>query len=136
MTRNAADEALAHDDFIEHFDWWMRLAAEQPERFDEAWRELVRGMIEGAPSRCRRGLEGTQFRADMERRRARSPMGACVRLSRLMWDRLVGEEGLQEKMIELNRHLSPGGRAAIRDPEHPPAALRSAQVVPFRIRLP
>ena len=48
----------------------------------------IEDTIAEAPEACHRRLRGLQFQIDMERRRAGNPMGACVRISKMMHDSL------------------------------------------------
>jgi hypothetical protein len=73
------------------FDQWAELAECDPQGFEEQRTEVLRAAIEAAPPEMRRRLEGLQFQVDMERRRAKTPMAACIRLSTLMMDMLYDE---------------------------------------------
>lgn len=87
----------------EGFDFaaWTRLAQTDPVAFEAARRTAVEQAIAigNDPDRLRR----MQWRVDAERRRARTPMKACLRISAMMWemffefrdalDRAVGASG-------------------------------------------
>lgn len=85
------DETLLKNGF--DFDAWAALARSDPEGFEQQRVELIERFIQRFATdqmRCRR----QQCRIDLERRRAKVPLKACLRLSRLMWesfDRLHGE---------------------------------------------
>ena len=84
------------------FDHWLALARDDPEAFEVERRALIEALIlRAAPDRQRR-LRGLQFRIDMERRRARTPMAACLRFQSLMWDSLVGPDGLYDRVSALS----------------------------------
>lgn len=63
---------------------WSRLANADPAGFEAARRKVVEAMIVIGenPEQLRR----LQWRLDAERRRARTPMKACLRISSLMWE--------------------------------------------------
>ena len=49
----------------------------------------IRAVIEQAPPEHRARLRQLQFRIDLERRRAKTPLGATVRLQSMMWERFA-----------------------------------------------
>jgi len=78
------------------FDEWARLARTDRHAFEARRLALIEAFIRQFPGPDQRRLRGLQFRIDMERRRARTPMAACLRLSAMMWDSLLGRHGLKE----------------------------------------
>lgn len=83
------------------FDEWAQLAKTDREAFEARRRAVIEETINQVPEDRRQRLRGLQFRIDMERRRARTPLGACIRLSSMMWDFLLGPDGLQQRLQEL-----------------------------------
>lgn len=79
------------------FDSWVALAKLDQESFEASRKERIQETLERAILRGgnRRRLQGLQCRIDMERRRARTPLKACIRLSSMMWDSVVE---LREKL--------------------------------------
>lgn len=67
------------------FDDWSRLGSTDPERFEQLRQHAIAGFL-AARSNDRR-LRGLQCRIDLERRKARTPLKACLRLSAMMWHR-------------------------------------------------
>lgn len=65
------------------FDEWAGLARDNPELFEARRQAVIEGFIRKAAPAHRARLRGLQFRIDMERRRSRTPLGACVRLYQL-----------------------------------------------------
>jgi hypothetical protein len=110
------------------FDTWAELARNDPEAFEARRRACIEAFIADAPQEHRRRLRGVQFRIDMERRRARNPMAACLRLSSMMWDALLGPNGLRERLDELLDTFA-GRPRAVTQGQAPPA-----EVLPFRVR--
>ena len=70
------------------FDELARLAKEEPENFEALRQQLIEAAIGEAPEDKQRRLRGLQFQVDMERRRSRTPMAACLGISKMMHDSL------------------------------------------------
>lgn len=100
------------------FDEWLALAQEDPAAFERRRSRLIEDVIQDAPDHLHQRLRGLQFRIDMERRRARTPMGACVRISGMMWNAFLGEGGLRDTLMTLTRrevaHSMPGNSGTAR----------------------
>ena len=88
--------AKPHKDHAEPFDFddWATLASNNPEGFEQRRQDVIENYLRGLPTEKQRRLRGWQFRIDMERRRAGTPMGACIKLSSMMWDSFLGPSGL------------------------------------------
>lgn len=67
------------------FDNWSKLGSTDPERFEQLRQHAIAGFL-AARSNDRR-LRGLQCRIDLERRRARTPLKACLTLSTMMWNK-------------------------------------------------
>lgn len=67
------------------FEAWAKLARENPEEFERRREQEIRKVIDARPDLKHR-LEGLQFRIDAERKLARTPLKACLRVSTLMWN--------------------------------------------------
>jgi hypothetical protein len=67
------------------FEVWAALAREDPVEFERRRRAAIDALIASIPANRRR-LEGIQFRVDMERQLARTPLKACLRMSAMMWE--------------------------------------------------
>jgi len=98
-------------------DEWQRLAREDPGEFERRRQAAIQSLIEQAPAELRERLLALQCRIDLERRRAKTPMEATVRLYAMMWERF---DRLRETLMALT------GRA-------PDAPLHraSARILPF-----
>ena len=68
---------------------WQRLAKDDPAEFERKRRSTIEEFIEQAPLEHQKRLRGLQFRIDLERTRAKTPLGAAIRLQTLMWDRFT-----------------------------------------------
>lgn len=107
---------------ISDFKAWAALAESDPAGFEVAREAAVAALLAQAPTHYRQRLEGLQWRIDRIREQSDNPMSACVKLSRMMWDNVLGPTGLVEHI----RRLSESGS--------PPKLGPSAQVLPFAQR--
>ncbi len=89
------------------FDLWSRVAREQPGRFEEMRRAAIDEVIAKAPREQQRRLRGLQWRIDQERRLAKSPLGACIRISHMMWESVSAPGGLLDSLKRLESPRSP-----------------------------
>jgi len=85
-------------DFDHWFDTMMSMAKDDPEGFEHLRQQMINAVIDDAPEDSRRRLIGLQWRVDQERRLAKTPMGACIRISNMMWESVTGEGGLLEQL--------------------------------------
>jgi hypothetical protein len=105
------------------FDELLILAKQDPKRLDALKRDVTEAWIEQAPVEHQRRLRGIQFQIDMEVRRAKNPMDACIRVSNMM------HESFAELRDLLNEMTQKGPRYRAEDESTP--TLRTAQVLPF-----
>jgi len=101
------------------FDAWAKLAKESPEEFERQREAALRATIAAAPSEFRQRLEGLQFRLNLERQRAGTPLGTCVRMNSLMW---AGFYRLRKELNQATRGM----------PTRPEGATTLAEVIPLR----
>lgn len=110
------------------FDEWSALAKSDPVTFEQKRLALIEEFLRELPPHDQKRLRGLQFRIDMERRRARTPMAACLKLSAMMWDSLLGSRGLKNALDSLLATAVSGSL--------PPALaappVHTADVLPFR----
>lgn len=109
------------------FDWetWSALARNDPEAFEQRRIQATEALIASAPEQQRERLKALQCRIDLERRRSSSPLGACIRLSNLMWERFNELQQALNTLSGQDRAVS----AAL-----PPKPAPSARIVPFPAR--
>ena len=69
------------------FDAWVMLARTAPDDFEQQRRVVVESQI--SSSNNVRLLRGLQWRIDIERKHAHTPLKSCLRLSAMMWDAFV-----------------------------------------------
>lgn len=80
------------------FEQWSSLASLDPEAFEARRYELIEDVIRSAPLRCQPRLRGLQWRLDRVRERSGTPLAACIRMSEMMWEALLGEGGLRDSL--------------------------------------
>ncbi len=85
-------------DFDNWFDNLVKIAKADPDAFELLRKQMVNEVINEVPEASRRRLTGLQWRVDQERRLAKTPMGACIRISSMMWDSVTGGGGLLERL--------------------------------------
>jgi hypothetical protein len=90
------------------FDEWAEMARDDPDSFEQMRLAAIEDYIGGVPCEQQERLRRLQWRIDQERRLARTPLNACIRLSRMMWDNLLGRGGLRERFAELGGVLQGG----------------------------
>ncbi|NIR97928.1 MAG: DUF3135 domain-containing protein [Gammaproteobacteria bacterium] len=96
------------------FDAWVALASADPEAFETRRKQLIDQVIQKASRpEQRHRLRCLQWRIDMERRRARTPMAACLRIYRMMWDSVLGEHGMVETFQNPPPARKPRGSAQV-----------------------
>jgi hypothetical protein len=85
-----------------NFNEWSKLAVDDPEAFENERIRAIEQMLQSLPETKQQRLRGLQWRIDQERRRSKSPMAACIQLSRMMWDTVVGDDGLLDTIQNLD----------------------------------
>ncbi|HEB95007.1 MAG TPA: DUF3135 domain-containing protein [Sedimenticola thiotaurini] len=105
------------------FERWARMAQDDPAGFEKMRLAAIEEVISRAPREHQRRLRGLQWRIDQERRLARTPLGACIRISRMMWESVSAPGGLLDSLRLLER---PAGASAQAGAEP------RAEVVPLR----
>lgn len=85
------------------FDDWARLAQEDPAGFETRRRETVEAVIRQAPAATRQRLTRLQWRIDRLREQSGTPLKACLRLYGMMWDKVLGDDGLMAHIQSLGQ---------------------------------
>jgi len=97
-------------------DEWFKLAEEDIEAFEIERLKIINRFIESGCNK--RVLNGLQFRINMERQRAKNPLDACVRISKMM------SEHFYLEFCPTISHL--------RNEESEQKKLKSATIIPFK----
>ncbi len=106
------------------FDIWMNMAKDDPRQFESMRMEAIDEVIESAPAERQMQLRRLQWRIDMARERAASPMAATIAISKMMWDAFYNLKDHYEELY-----------AKDSTPRRTHAPLESAQVIAFRPQL-
>lgn len=107
---------------LPEFDQLREMAQTDPEGLERLRMQLCDQLIQSAPEAYRRKLRGLQFRVDMERRRAKTPMAACIAISGMMHD------SFDRLRQVLNEAASSASATGTRQAE----TTTDAKVLPFR----
>ncbi|MEW8024457.1 MAG: DUF3135 domain-containing protein [Candidatus Thiodiazotropha sp.] len=75
------------------FDHLLQLAERDPMRFEDMRQAAIDDFISTLPVERQKRMRQLQWRIDQERRN-RSPLSACVKISNMMWDHMIGPKGL------------------------------------------
>ena len=98
------------------FDAWSKLASTDPAAFEHQRSQVIEHAIRRAPAQRRRRLQQLQWQLDQIRATSRTPMVACLRMQRMLWHRISGEEGLlaclQQPATILRRRSQRDGTSA------------------------
>jgi len=88
-------------DFEKWFEELSRLAREDPEAFEARRQELIEEVISQVPEERQERLRRFQWRIDMERKRAKTPLGACIKLNDMLMEMVYGEGGFTDAVNTL-----------------------------------
>ena len=89
------------------FDEWVKLARDNPEAYEDMRRKMLQEVIDSTSPEVRRRMQGLQWKIDQIRSTSPNPMASCLKISQMMWDSVLGENGLLEHMERLK---SPAGQ--------------------------
>jgi Protein of unknown function (DUF3135) len=78
------------------FDQWAELAKTDPAGFEARRAATIEAVIQRMPAHKQQRMRCLQWKIDQVRNQASNPMAACIKLSEMMWDSLVGPGGLRE----------------------------------------
>jgi Protein of unknown function (DUF3135). len=106
------------------FDEWSTLASSDSDAFEAQRAEVIEDAIRRAPEAKQDRLRRLQWRIDQVRRTSGTPLVACLRISGMMWDSVLGENGL----IRALKKLGDSGPSA--QNERP---TKVAKILPFRL---
>ena len=89
------------------FDYWSTVAKEDPERFEAMRSAMVEQLIQQSPDEIKQRMAGLQWRIDQVRNRSVNPMAACLLISKMMWDSVLGDHGLLTALRTPEKILKP-----------------------------
>ncbi len=131
---------LQEKDLQNDFDAWFAemadLAKNDPEAFERRRAELIEETISKAKDADQERLRRLQWRIDMERRRAKTPLASCLRLYDLLLEFVYGPGGFLEavdRLKALAEALQRGDKVSLKAVVScPQTEAPSAKVIPFR----
>jgi hypothetical protein len=107
-------QAVQKQKTLVDFDQWAELAKTDPEAFEARRSEVIEDMISRLPEHKQQRMRCLQWKIDLVRSQASNPMAACIKLSEMMWDSLVGPGGLREALERVGeRNFTPPPRAKV-----------------------
>ena len=106
------------------FKVWSDLAQQDGDTFESMRLAAIEEFIGSAPEQQQHRLRCLQWRIEQERRLSRSPMGACIRISRMMWESAIGEDGLVNHIRRLKEFCE--------EDDNPTTPSSLATVIPIR----
>jgi hypothetical protein len=80
------------------YDYWSQLWKDDPEAFEIERNRFIERFIASVSEDKRQRLYGLQWRVDMERQRSKTPYAALLRLQKMMWESVLGENGLLDSL--------------------------------------
>ena len=107
-----------------------QLAAEDPEAFEKRRRKLIEEEISKRPPERQEALRKLQWRIDMERKRAKTPLGACIKLNDMLMDQLYKEGGFIDS-VNLLKNLFFGAES-VEPPSRKKKREQGAKVISFK----
>lgn len=117
----------AGNDFRFDFDAWMHLASSDPDAFAARRQAAIDALIDRAPEPLASRLRALQWRIDQVRARCDNPLQATIKLSNMMWERVLEDGGLLWSLEQLSL-------PAVAQGETRPRAVVLAFEPPKRIR--
>ncbi len=83
------------------FDEWAKLAKENPDAFENKRQQMIQDVIDTSSPKIRRRMQGLQWQIDQIRATSTNPMASCLKISQMMWDKTIGEDGLVDHLQQL-----------------------------------
>lgn len=94
------------------FDTLMQMAKDDPEALEQLRQDSINELLDNAPTKMRHRLEGLQFQIDAKRKLAKTPMQACITISRMM------HESFEELRLTLNSAFDEDAPALSTEPKN------------------
>lgn len=85
-----------------NFDEWAKMAKEDPCAFENMRKKMIQDVIDATSPEVKKRMQGLQWQIDNIRSTSSNPMASCLKISQMMWDNVLGEDGLLENMHKLN----------------------------------
>ncbi len=93
------------------FNDWSTLASTDPHAFEKRREMAIEKVIATMSDTRQERIRRLQWRIDQERRLCKTPMAACIKLSHMMWDNVLGKNGLLDNLRYLD--MTKAGRQQV-----------------------
>lgn len=84
------------------FDAWSALARSDPQAFEDCRDRIINEAIQRAPAHKQQRLRRMQWKLNQIRNTSRTPMVACLRMNRMLWEAVIGDKGLLDCLLHPN----------------------------------
>ncbi|HED34115.1 MAG TPA: DUF3135 domain-containing protein [Gammaproteobacteria bacterium] len=84
------------------FNYLKKLAEEDPEELDFLCHFYSRQLIDDAPEKYQKRLNGLLFQIEATKRRCKNPLHRCISISKMMMDSFENLQGALTDVIELD----------------------------------
>jgi hypothetical protein len=81
------------------FDAWSALARSDPRAFEDCRDRIINEAILRAPAHKQLRLRRMQWKLNQIRTTSRTPMIACLRMNRMLWEAVIGNRGLLDCLL-------------------------------------
>jgi hypothetical protein len=81
------------------FDAWSALARADPQAFEDCRDRIINEAILRAPAHRQLRLRRMQWKLNQIRNTSRTPMIACLRMNRMLWEAVIGDRGLLDCLV-------------------------------------
>ncbi|HDH04045.1 MAG TPA: DUF3135 domain-containing protein [Candidatus Campbellbacteria bacterium] len=81
-----------------NFDEWAKLAKAKPKEFERKRQEAIETTIAEARSENQKHLRQLQWRIDMEIKRSKNPLEACVKVNKMLKNQVFKEGGFLDAL--------------------------------------
>ena len=93
------------------FDYWSRLWKRDPQACEAERARMMERFVALAPEDKRQRLSAIQWRVDMARKQAKNPTAAYLHIQQMMWESLLGKNGLLNALEALQGTRAPESQA-------------------------
>ena len=84
-----------------NFNEWSKLAINDPEAFEHKRKQVIEQTILAMSATTQQRIRSLQWRIDQERKFCKSSIAACIKLSNMMWEQVIGDTGLLQSIKSL-----------------------------------
>jgi len=85
-----------------NFDDWAKLATEDPDAYENMRREMIQEMLDKTSPKIKYRMQGLQWQIDQIHSISPNPMASRLKISQMMWDSVLAEDGLLDHLQQIN----------------------------------